>query len=51
MAAGYDTIICLADNSSKSAWTRWLLRQVDMIMLVGYSDENPVSVHRACALA
>jgi hypothetical protein len=32
----YDVIICLAENNPKSAWTRWLLRQVDMIMIVGY---------------
>jgi predicted acylesterase/phospholipase RssA len=37
----YDYILCLADHSSKSVWTRWILRQVDLVLLVGYVDESP----------
>ena len=37
----YDYILCLADHNSKSVWTRWILRQVDLVLLVGYVDESP----------
>lgn len=38
----YDYVLCLADNSSKSVWTRWILRQVDLILVVGYCDDSPM---------
>jgi predicted acylesterase/phospholipase RssA/CRP-like cAMP-binding protein len=37
----YEYVLCLADLSSQSVWTRWILRQVDLILLVGYCDEDP----------
>lgn len=38
----YDFLLCLCDHNSRSVWTRWVLRQVDLVLVVGYTDESPV---------
>ncbi len=37
----YEYLLCLCDHNSRSVWTRWVLRQVDLVLVVGYTDENP----------